>query len=66
MKEEVDRSITNNLCVPLAQQSMITIKSADKKVVQQDFQPIYDIMIEVVPSDGKSGAKTKMKGTRGQ
>lgn len=64
--DEADRTITNNLWVSHLMSSYITIQSAEKKVVQQDFQPIYDITIQVTPSDKKNGAKTKMEGTRGQ
>ncbi|MBQ3515060.1 MAG: prepilin-type N-terminal cleavage/methylation domain-containing protein [Lachnospiraceae bacterium] len=63
--DSADRSILNNLKIPSLLSSYINVQSADKKVVQQDFQPIYDISITVTPTNG-NGMSTKMEGTRGQ
>ena len=63
--DEANRTILNNLKVPAILSSYINVQSADKKVVQQDFQPIYDIIIKVTPTNG-NGMSTKMEGTRGQ
>ena len=43
----------------------ITIDSALNRTVAKEFQPIYDIKVEVTP-EFKNGQKTKMEGTRGQ
>lgn len=63
--DEANRTILNNLKVPSILSSYINVQSAAKKVVQQDFQPIYDIIIKVTPTNG-NGMSTKMEGTRGQ
>ncbi|MBQ4522567.1 MAG: type II secretion system protein [Lachnospiraceae bacterium] len=59
------RSITNILKAETSLATEIVIKSADEKKVVQDFQPIYDITVEVSPKN-KNGMETEMKGTRGQ
>lgn len=60
-----DKSIKDNLRVDPVNNGEITIEDAAKKVVQQEFQPIYDIKVKVSPSNGK-GLTTNLEGTRGQ
>lgn len=59
------KTIKDNLKVNALYDSVITIEDSAKKVVKQEFQPIYDIVVKVHPTNNK-GMDAKLEGTRGQ
>ena len=56
------KTILNNLRYDTSE---INVADSSKKVVAQEFQPIYDIKLKVSPTNG-NGLTTKLEGTRGQ
>ena len=56
------KTILNNLDYDTSE---INVADSSKKVVAQEFQPIYDIKLKVSPTNG-NGITTKLEGTRGQ